>query len=263
MGVTALATSLIPLSALADNAKLAVIIDDLGYHQRGCRDVLNLPGPLNLAFLPHTPFAREYADKAYQAGHAIMLHLPMSNHRGVKLGPGGVNDGMSSDELAQTMRDGLISIPHVQGFNNHMGSRLTENRTAMNTLMSVAAEQGLFFIDSRTTVKPTAQQAARDANIPNLRRHVFLDNNTEQAALAKQFDQAIRKARKKGLAVLIGHPYPETLAFLQQRLHHLEPDIQLISLTTELHVADSTPPSAPDPTPVTPEAETPASAVLY
>lgn len=258
---TALAITLMPLVSQAENARLAVVIDDLGYHQRGCRDVLALPGPLNLAFLPHTPFAAQYAEKAHQSGHTIMLHLPMSNHSGAKLGPGGVNGGMSHDVLAQTMRDGLVSIPHVQGFNNHMGSRLTENRTAMDTLMTVAAEQGLFFIDSRTTVKTTAQQAAREANIPNLRRHVFLDNDTRHEALARQFKQAVRLARKKGLAVLIGHPYPETLAFLRQQLPNLDSDIELIRLDDELLVAAPPVPSAPDPLPETVVAEIPEPAV--
>ena len=262
-----LATSLWPELALAEKAKLAIIIDDLGYHQRGCQDVLELPGPLNLAYLPHTPHAQEYARKAHQAGHTVMLHLPMTSHSFAKLGPGGLENTMASNQMKQIMRSSLDSIPYTSGFNNHMGSFLTEVEPAMQAIMEVAKEERLFFIDSRTTVKTVAQQAAIEADIPNLRRHVFLDNDTEDSALARQFNQALRRARKKDLTVIIGHPYPETIAFLKTRLTELEGQIELVSLKETLKYppvaaslpdADTPEPSAPIHQPETPEVQSPA-----
>ena len=258
-----IATGLWSQIALAEKAKLAIIIDDLGYHQRGCQGVLELPGPLNLAYLPHTPYARDYAHLAHQAGHTIMLHLPMTSHSFARLGPGGLEEHMAKEQLRRIMLNSLYSIPHVSGFNNHMGSFLTEMETIMATIMTVAREERLFFVDSRTSAKTVAQQAAIDAGIPNMRRHVFLDNDTREAALAKQFDLAVRRARRQGLTVIIGHPYPETIAFLKKRLIASADEIELVSLKHQLTytaVAEDIPaPAATNHAPELPVAETPMS----
>lgn len=262
-----LATSLWGQFALAEKPKLAIIIDDLGYHQRGCQDVLTLPGPLNLAYLPHTPHVEEYARLAHQAGHTVMLHLPMASHSLAKLGPGGLEDGMSGQHLKQIMLTSLDSVPHATGFNNHMGSLLTEVEAAMKAIMAVAKDKQLFFVDSRTTVKTVAQDSAIASGIPNIRRHVFLDNDTNEAALEKQFNQALRRARKKGLTVIIGHPYPETLAFLKSRLTELEGQIELISLSQELKYSrpfeDSSKLSELNQHPTKLQAQNPAPAATY
>ncbi|MCD8523460.1 MAG: divergent polysaccharide deacetylase family protein [Saccharospirillaceae bacterium] len=199
-------------------AGLLLIIDDIGNNQRAGKRVIALPGPLNLAFLPHTPYSALLAEEAFQAGHGVMLHAPMANEQGARLGPGALVSGMDQASLQQTLSDSLAAIPHVQGMNNHMGSLLTQQADAMNWVMQVARQQGLFFVDSLTSPKSVALEQARAAGIPALERDVFLDNDTHPAALKRQFEQALQLAKQRGYAVLIGHPYPETLAFLAQEL---------------------------------------------
>jgi polysaccharide deacetylase 2 family uncharacterized protein YibQ len=47
---------------------------------------------------------------------------------------------------------------------------------------------------------------------------VFLDNDPNEAAIEERFEYAIAEAQRMGVAVAIGHPYPETMAFLQRAL---------------------------------------------
>lgn len=206
------------LSSSAQAAQLLLIIDDVGNNRALGQQTLALPGPLNLAFLPHTPHARSLASQAHQQGHGILLHAPMANELGSKLGPGGLYPDMDAATLQQVLRDNLAAIPHVQGVNNHMGSLLTQNADAMAALMPVIAEAGLYFVDSLTNPNSVALEQALLAAIPALERDVFLDNDLSPEALQRQFDQAVALAHKRGHAVLIGHPYAETLAFLQQTL---------------------------------------------
>ncbi|MEN8167956.1 MAG: divergent polysaccharide deacetylase family protein, partial [Pseudomonadota bacterium] len=76
--------------AIASKPRIALIIDDLGNHRSAGEAALALPGPLTYAFLPHTPFAREQADKAHAQDKEVMLHLPMESHHGERLGEGGL-----------------------------------------------------------------------------------------------------------------------------------------------------------------------------
>lgn len=206
------------LSLNAQAAELILIMDDMGYNRALGERALALPGPLNFAFLPHTPHAKRLAQQAHQQDHGIMLHLPMDNQKHLPLGPGGLYANMTKAELQSTIKDNLASIPYVQGVNNHTGSLLTTMEEPMQWTMETVLEQGLFFIDSFTTAQSIAEKSAINAGIPTLKRDIFLDNDTTTAALSTQFNKAIRTAQKQGHAVLIAHPYPATLDFLQQHL---------------------------------------------
>ncbi|HAW18169.1 MAG TPA: hypothetical protein DCW89_07715, partial [Oceanospirillaceae bacterium] len=122
----------------------------------------------------------------------------------------------------KVLREGLASVPQAEGINNHMGSALTEQMLPMQWTMDIAAEFDLFFVDSRTSSSSVAWQQAVAQAIPALTRDVFLDNDTSQEALESQFQQAIEIAQKHGSVVLIGHPYPATVAFLSSALERLD-----------------------------------------
>lgn len=224
-----------PLTQAAPS--LVIILDDIGNNHTLGKRAVELPGNVTLAFLPHTPFAASLAEHASTQGHkyrkGIMLHAPMANETGAKLGPGGMTEDMSKDVLQATLEDNLSAIPHVRGVNNHMGSLLTQKQDSMNWVMDVIDKHGLYFVDSLTNPASVAADTAENTGIPSAERDVFLDNNRELSALVKQFQQALNIARKQGYVILIGHPYPETLDFLEAILPTLEAKENIELLTAD------------------------------
>lgn len=200
---------------------LVIVIDDLGDNQAKGIAAINLPGALTYAFLPHTPFSSSLAKRAYKSGKEVILHAPMENKAGLRLGPGALTQSLTTAELAQVLNGGLDAIPNVVGMNNHMGSLLTEDRQKMQTVMRVARNRGLFFLDSMTTPATVAWKVAAEQGVPVLMRDVFLDNKREREYIHQQFVQALALAVTKGQAVAIGHPYPETVAYLAEALPQL------------------------------------------
>jgi len=104
------------------------------------------------------------------------------------------------------------------GINNHMGSRATANRPTMDAVMAAVSGAGLFFLDSRTTPDTVAEDAARSAGIPALRRDVFLDVVAEPAAVRGALRAAAARAVAQGHAVAIGHVHPATIETLLREL---------------------------------------------
>ncbi|MCY0964305.1 divergent polysaccharide deacetylase family protein [Parathalassolituus penaei] len=206
------------LTSQAQAGKLILILDDIGNNHALGERAVRLPGQVNLAFLPHTPWAAPLAREAYRRGHTIMLHAPMANTNEYKLGPGALTETMNRQQIESTLLDDIRAIPYVQGVNNHMGSLLTQNANAMNWVMGVLSQEGLFFVDSRTTSNSVALAEARKAGLPSTARDVFLDNDRSHAALHARFEEALKLAAQHGQAVLIGHPYPETLDYLESVL---------------------------------------------
>lgn len=209
------------LAAPEVDRKLVLIIDDMGNRLRDGQAVVALPGSLTIAVLPHTPYGPRLARAAHKAGKEVMLHAPMSNLAGTDLGQGGLTAEQSEAEFRATLAEAIDTLPHVRGINNHMGSALTQQRLQMAWVMDLLREKELYFIDSRTSARTVAAQTAAAHGVPHLSRKVFIDNSREPAAIDGSFRRLLEEVETTGLAVGIGHPYPETVAYLQGVLPRL------------------------------------------
>lgn len=222
------------VNATAEPARLALIIDDLGYELVAGVRTVNLPGPVACAILPATPRARKLADAAHANGKEVLLHLPLQAEtiQG-PAEPGGLLLDMSRAQFARVFADNVKAVPHAIGINSHRGSLLTRHPGHMGWLMEEITQRGdLFFVDSYTTPASIALQLAREAGVPALRRDVFLDPDREQETLQREFARLKAFARERGFATGIGHPYPATLEFLERELPKLAAEgIELISLS--------------------------------
>lgn len=199
-------------------AYISLIIDDLGQNLPRDRRVLALPGPVTTAIMPDTPHATEFAREAHRAGKVVILHMPMDP----ATGPFAWHPDLSIDELERRLNAALKVVPYTAGINNHMGSRMTAQPAAMAWLMADLQRRHKFFVDSRTSAQTVAAAEAQKIGLASVSRDVFLDDERTEAAIFTQLQTAINLARKQGSAVMIGHPYPQTLAVLERELPRLK-----------------------------------------
>lgn len=206
--------------------RLAIIIDDLGYQQEAGRRAIALPGPVSFAVLPQTPQGAALARTAHAEGKDVLLHLPLQAVADdAPNQPTTITLDMSRRVFGKTFAEAIESVPFAIGVSSHQGSLLTQHPGHMSWLMEeLVARDALIFIDSFTTQKSVALRMAREAGIPATRRDVFLDHEPTDAAIAREFERLKRLARQRGTAVGIGHPYPETLEFLERALPALAAD---------------------------------------
>ena len=213
-------------------ARLAIVIDDLGYDKRRGLEAIALPGRLTVAVMPHTPNARFLAEAAHEAGREIILHHPMqgSDFSHKSNSPKGILTlDMGPADIRFALRQALTSVPHCIGINNHTGSTLTQARSHMYWLMQQVASTDLYYLDSRTTTQTVAGEAAQAWGVPFVSRDVFLDHHNDRASIAKQFQYAVKLAKRRGHAVLIAHPRPLSLELLAQQLPLLDnSEIELV-----------------------------------
>ena len=236
---------LLPAPLVADDTPLlALIVDDMGDRAAEGERVAALEQPVVCAFLPHTPHAEMLAEACHRADKEVMLHQPMEPKNGAAQGPSGLYLDMTRNEVEQVIRENLEAVPHVSAVNNHMGSLLTRHPGHMAWVMEVLREQGdLLFVDSRTSTYSVGEQLADEAGLPALSRDVFLDHHRDPEAIREQLHRALRHARQGGTAVAIGHPYPETVAILEEDLPELLDDygVRLAPLeTVERRRSDAT-----------------------
>lgn len=197
--------------------RVAIIIDDMGHHQRLGEKLLALDLNLTFSFLPDAPFAVEQAEAAVHKGREVLVHLPMEP-KDPRWHPG---DGAlyvkdSPDALRRKTLAMLAAVPLAVGANNHMGSRLTEDGEAMGVVLQTLKERSLFFIDSYTSACSKGLATAEQLGVPAARREVFLDNVQEPRQICRRLEELATVAKQRGWAIGIGHPYPATLQALDE-----------------------------------------------
>ena len=220
--VAALLTGLLAATPAPAAPRIAIIIDDLGYNRAAGEAGIALPAPVTCAVIPETPHGRRLGREAAEAGKEVMIHLPMATLDARALDPGALHEGMSEAQIGAVLDRAQAVLPEARGLNNHMGSALTAEATPMGRLMDQLHHRHLFFVDSRTNAATLAERSARRAGLPAGRRDVFLDNSRELGHINEQFNRLLRLARRRGQAIAIGHPYPETLDYLRQVLPLME-----------------------------------------
>ncbi len=219
-----------PVQPPSGRPRVALVIDDIGYDQELADGFFALNIPLTVAVLPFSPHKAEVLAAARRHNRPVMLHLPMEpeEYPRVDPGPGALLTTMGPDELITQLRKDLQDVPGAVGVNNHMGSRLTRDSARLNQVFSVLKEQGLFFIDSRTTDKTVGYQSARLLKVPFAQRDVFLDHRQEADFVRRQIEMLIRRAEKNGQAIGIGHPHRVTLEALRELLPEIRRRVDLV-----------------------------------
>ena len=216
---------------LGELPRIAIIIDDMGHHHDIGGELLNLDLNLTYSFLPHAPFTREQATHAWELGRDILVHMPMEP-RDARWdpGPGAVYITDSAEKIAIATHESIALVPHALGVNNHMGSRFTADRQAMQVVLAVLRTKSLFFVDSMTTSGSVGEAEARKMGIRTASRHVFLDNSQIPEDICRQLKRLVAYAKKHGTGIAIGHPNRATVNALRLCREALLQQVRIVGI---------------------------------
>ncbi|MFH0753443.1 MAG: divergent polysaccharide deacetylase family protein [Candidatus Omnitrophota bacterium] len=200
--------------------KIAIILDDWGFNQAHCKYFKSFNAPVAPAVMPDLPYSNKIIECAIEAGQQPILHLPLEPHVNKDQYPKGyvLTTSMSSREVSRLLVKVLNEYPGIVGVNNHMGSKATENKPLMTTIITELKKRKLFFIDSVTSGHSICAQVAGETGIRFSRRDIFLDNRNERAAIEHMFEEGVKIAHNKGFALMIGHDRALTLQIVQEQI---------------------------------------------
>jgi polysaccharide deacetylase 2 family uncharacterized protein YibQ len=196
---------------------IALVIDDVGRDLAALRALLTLDPELTFSVLPHAAQREESLQALRAAGRELMLHLPMVPHDRSRVSDEAIVLGIARP-LAPAARACVDRVPDAVALNNHMGSALSEDERAMDEVLLVARERGLDVLDSRTSERSRVCEVARRLGLRCLARDLFLDDapgGADTQEVARRLRLAWSRARQRGWAIAIGHPYAATIDALR------------------------------------------------
>jgi polysaccharide deacetylase 2 family uncharacterized protein YibQ len=231
--------------APADNLqpqRLAIIIDDLGYQPALDRAVLELDPRVAVAVIPDGPGAGQIAVRAARQGREILIHLPLAHVGSDDCETAACpHRQWSAERMREHLEWAASRVPGAVGLSNHQGSRFTADAAATRrlveglVLLNRHRQPPLFVIDSRTTPASLLAHEAAQAGLASAQRRVFLDHERSAEAIAAAWALLMEHALADGRAIAIGHPYPETLAFLARAIPALDQSrVRLVPLSSLL-----------------------------
>jgi polysaccharide deacetylase 2 family uncharacterized protein YibQ len=204
--------------------KIAIVIDDFGYRNDEISEgFLRMNTNLTYAIIPGHEYSQTMSKKASKSGFEVIAHMPM----GTTVPSFGeeeyiIKASMTSAEIEDRMEKVLSHLPEVVGMNNHQGSKASANKRVMNVMGTILKNHGIYFLDSRTTKETQAESTMLTLGVPTGRRHVFLDNDSNENAIIQQLYILAEKAKSNGFAVGIGHVKKNTLNVLLQEIPKLK-----------------------------------------
>ncbi|MEM6851978.1 MAG: divergent polysaccharide deacetylase family protein [Pseudomonadota bacterium] len=207
-----------PPSINETGPQLAILIDDVGARAAAVGRVLELPQSISLSLLSNAVNVERVAERAGARGFELWLHLPMEPLGPQNPGPMALRASHSAAELNRLLDWHLGRFDGFVGVNNHMGSRLTANRAAMDAVMARISEADALYVDSLTSQRSVALRTARDWGVTAAPRAVFLDHDPRPGAIRAAFRRAEAAARRDGAAIAIMHPHNASLSVLEDWL---------------------------------------------
>ncbi len=215
------------------NPKVAIVIDDFGYNMNNVDALLNISEPVTLSILPDLRYSAEIAGLARLRGREAILHLPLEPHRkDVKEEVDTIKSGMSEKEIVIRLAKAISSVPGLSGVSNHMGSKSTEEKDLMTTILKHLKKNNLYFFDSLTSEKSVCREAASLTGVKYARRDMFLDNTNSVEYIEKQLLDLEKLAFKRGRAIAICHDRKNTMIVLARKMPEMaKGGIKFVSLS--------------------------------
>jgi len=195
--------------------KLVIIIDDVS-HKFQLNLIKSLPFKVTPSIFPPTKMNMKSYKLAKGLKH-FMIHLPLeSNSKQMNKIYKIIKIDDTKAKIEKRVKYIRRLFPHAKYINNHTGSKFSENYKASKRLYKTLLKNGFIFVDSRTSRNTKFPKIAREFGKRYLKSDLFIDNKLSVNKIKEKIKEAVNLAKRRGYAVIIGHPHPQTFKALKQ-----------------------------------------------
>ena len=218
--------------------RIALLVGGMGLAPRATESAIaNLPGAVTLGFAPYGADLAHETARAREAGHEIVLQIPMEPFDFPRDNPGphtllaGAGKAANIDNLTWLMS----RFTGYAGVANFLGGKLTADAKALTPVLHEIAARGLFYIDDGTSAQSLAMTLAPGQALAAARADVILDSTAEPDAIEAALGRLEAIARDKGVAIGVASALPPSIAIIGRFARALEArGIALIPLSAAM-----------------------------
>ncbi|MDX5360174.1 MAG: divergent polysaccharide deacetylase family protein [Alphaproteobacteria bacterium] len=202
-----------PFDAPQGTPLIALVIAGVGLdHNTSLAAIRDLPGAVTLALAPYPPRIGDWAREAREAGHELLLEVPMEPFSAdQEPGPSALLTSISPSENVLRLQWLMSRFPGFVGVTNYLGGRFTTDPVRMQAVANELAARGLLFLESGGTRQSQAQQASGAAGLPFARATRVIDLTPAAGDVRARLAELVTAARETGVAIGVGAAIPGTI----------------------------------------------------
>ena len=200
-------------------ARIAILLRGIGRDDRNSSDaVTKLPPAVSLAFMPFAGAAQQWARKATEQGHEVIVQLPLepTDYPVNNPGPETLLASSSADQNTSRLRSILARFEGYSGVTNFLGGRLLQSKDALRPILEDIKSRGLIYIgegnfNNHAVVRGLAGEIGLRYGGANL----MIDAQPSPAAIQAALERLVVIARKEGSAIGLGYGSKATIEQIQ------------------------------------------------
>ncbi len=211
--------------AVPRSARIAVLLRGVGRDDRISEQaVTKLPPAVSLAFIPYASSAQQWAKKARELGHEVIVQLPLepSDYSVNNPGPETLLSSSSADENLSRLRTILARFDGYSGVTNFLGGKLLQSPTALRPILEEVKTEGLIYVGEGNNSHAIARGVAKEIGLRYGNADVMIDAQPSPTAIRRALDRLIVLARKQGSAIGMGTASRTTIEQIENWSRHLE-----------------------------------------
>ena len=196
--------------------RVVIVVGGLGLSQTGTQAALDtLPEEITLAFAPYGSSLQRWVGKARDAGHEVLLQVPLEPLDYPQENPGEhtllVSGGAGN---RQNLHWVLGRMTSYAGVMNHMGARFVSDERALLPFLGEIGERGLFYLDDGSSEQSLAPKIGEALNVPVLTADRVVDRARSSGSIEKELEALEAIARVKGVAIGVASAFPASVEMI-------------------------------------------------
>lgn len=188
-------------------ARVAIIVQGLGLNRSATDAAIDsLPPSVTLAFSPYSRNLADWLEKAVEAGHEVLVEVPMESKRYPADDPGPLGLLLSLDQIQNVERltEILSEAGSSVGILDTTGTRFRESTEHMNLVMNNLDARGLFYVQGTPGLR------LGNDKVPNATADIVIDERAFRASIDARLDYIERLAKYQGSSVAVASAKPAT-----------------------------------------------------
>jgi len=214
----------VPPGTQADR-RIALVVSGMGISESATAHAIEmLPPEVTLSFAPYGSNLQGWIDRARDAGHEVLLELPMEPF-GYPQNDPGPHTLLTSAGAAENISrlEWLMSrFTGYAGVMNYQGARFTTSPTSLKPVLEVIEARGLLYVDNGSSARSMAPSLAREVSLPAVQANRIVDPVQNPEVIATSLDILKERARESGVALGVASGFPVTVDALAQWAVSLE-----------------------------------------
>ncbi|WP_421860153.1 divergent polysaccharide deacetylase family protein [Parvibaculum sp.] len=207
--------------------RIALVVSGMGISESATAHAIEvLPPEVTLSFAPYGSNLQQWIEKARDAGHEVLLELPME--------PFGYPQNDPGPHTLLTSADGRENVSRLEwlmsrftgyaGVMNYQGARFTTSPSALKPVLAAIEARGLLYIDNGASARSLAPTLAQDIGLPAVQATRIVDPVQNPEVIATSLDMLEEASQQSGAALGVASGFPVTVDALAQWTAALKKD---------------------------------------